>query len=1284
MSKKTYLLLALLCASLVLFMAPAFAATQEVQSWDISSENPGWTLEGDWAFGVPLGEGGDPDTGVGKDPPSSVGNVLGTNLEGNYSADAEEFATSEEVDCSGKVGTTLTFNAWLDIQANKFDQATVEVSNGGDWVVVWQNSAEDDTLDTAFSETTVDISAVADNESAVQVRFGLISDGSVEFGGWNINAVAINASADDTTASWLLGGTNDLTADWDLQTGWAVGTPAAANASGQPLASAYADRTGVDPEEANTGTLVLGYVVNGNYARNQIAEFATSPVMDFSGSRAVKLNFFRWLAVEDAASDHASIQVNNDSETPEELFQSDFSDDTIGDYTVSGNGDAVVNTDDEVIDLDGPVRVAAAIDSSEHYGLVGTIDLATDFSTGGATLAVKWTDGDKDIDGKLIWSDFDPAVSLDGANDMDTYDLTLPAQALATDPKSDDNANFQISVVTTGALMTTDTAQIGDIYLEGVKWAYVFQNEASVPPANLFDTEWTEETIDLSEFADGMGPDDDAAVRVRFAMGPTDNFVPGVGQQATEFGGWSIDDIAFKQGTLAWKSVEDSYDFPLAMFWGQDDRTADMTLRNMGTGYWDEDFFVNEVAGPADEAGVGTVADEYADPITSTVVPNLIERYDVGSVNLEDVVDPAATVDISADLVAPPVSTIAYLTADDDGTPTSPGDADTSVTGVNWFFFDMNEEPVPLYLDMLENDPVAEHGPDVPKGLVQISRFPDVQLDADNNPYWARYWIEELAGRVPYVVKGIAAEAGPNIYLPEDVVSRGALAVYIVNAKALPISDPPGFVFKDVPVQGFGNPPSESTYWAAAYIEAVQKAGIVNGIPPDFTTFAPDNPVDRQGMTKFMALGADLPGNGDTAAAVKAEWQTYQDDEGDLPFADVALDIPGTTPGTSVPNPFLPFINACWKADVVQGIASPPGGTFAPLDSVTRSQLAVFVWRAFMREQATAVMIAGPAITGVALSPEVWVTEPAMVAFPTWIGYPQVDTADGWDNSNIAYVALDAMRLGGDGIAPLPGTDSFVLTMELRDAETPTVPAPAERTFTFPLDDAEIATFAADALDAGNPYLTFYQLLPAATATTSEALADPMHGDFVLVTSVTVPSGPSAVKMAESLRQPAYRSYGRFFVDNFDFSFLPLDSTGVDGWKVSGLPATGPVIDDSVTFDDDQGVLLVQTQEMRRHIATTGWQNLNLTFWIAASNLSADDTFAIQYSTDGGVNWNDVDGGTLSDVEDMDAGDIELEEVSVDLPSSASRNPNFWLRVKMTAAGIDNLGWIDNITLKGT
>jgi hypothetical protein len=208
----------------------------------------------------------------------------------------------------------------------------------------------------------------------------------------------------------------------------------------------------------------------------------------------------------------------------------------------------------------------------------------------------------------------------------------------------------------------------------------------------------------------------------------------------------------------------------------------------------------------------------------------------------------------------------------------------------------------------------------------------------------------------------------------------------------------------------------------------------------------------------------------------------------------------------------------------------------------------------------------------------------------------------------------------------------------------------------------------------------------------------------VLVTSVTVPSGTSAVKMAESLRQPAYRSYGRFFYENFELDFTAtLDNAhGVTGWKVSGLPATGPVWykgkpsfnDSNKASTSSHSAVLTQTQAMTRRITTAGWKNVNLTFYVGADNLSSSDTFLVEYSTDGAVNWTTIDASVLSDVSRKKSSDVKLKKVSINLPSSASQNPNFWIRARMDAGSAGTVAanakpagpvaWIDNITLKGT
>jgi hypothetical protein len=1188
-------------------------------------------------------------------------------------------------------------------------------------VVVWENDAETDTIMTAFATKTVDISAIADNQAEVTVRFGLASSDSVEFGGWNVGYLKIEAWKDNTTEyAWLLGATDDITtvSEWVLEggidpltklpaAGWAVGTPVPVTDRGGGGGQEVLDSGGVgtgefvgfDPEEANTDTFVLGYVVGGNYQRNMAPRYATSPLMDFVNSKAVKLTFFQWLEVEDAAADTAAIQVNTDGvDTEVEVFASDFSEDTIGDYIVAGptggtaTGTAVVNTSDEVIELAGPVSVAKAIDTTEFYELTGTISLGTEYDiTGpngaGDNLKVQWTDGTLDISSKLVWQaltiidpDDNPVTTLTGSNDMADYTFSIPRQSVGTDPKGEDNAKVQIRIVSTADSNSKDSATIGGIELLGANWLYLWKNPATTPPENTFDDEWTEESFSLADFdVDGNAIDDAGGVTVRFQMGPTDNFIPKSGQQATEFGGWSLDDIAFTDGTLWWRS--ESYDLPVALEWEAAGDVA-ITLKNMGTGYWDDTFLLNEVAGPTGPVKTPLL---YVGVGTEIGAETMIERYDVGQIALEDTVDPNATVDLAATLTAPPLTTIAYLTEAKDGTPTSPGDAKTSVIGANWYFFhgDDGDIPVDLYddLSMLPSEPY-DANPDTPKGTLTISRFPDIQPGAsadENQPgFWARYWIEELAGRVPFVVKGFPEPDGTATYRPLVALTRDALAVYIQRAKALEKLDPIG-VFKDVPVKGVLG--ATTTHWAAAEIEAVWRAHIVTGYPPDFTTYQPATEITRDGMAKFIAIGAGLPGNGDTAAAVKADWEDYAaDNDDDLPFNDVALDVPGSTPGTSVPNPFLPYINACWLADVVQGFTKAPGGRYGPSETTTRDQLAVFVWRAFMRPSGTPVVLAGPAITGVEAPEDA-----------AWIGFPQVSVANAWKDENTMYVTFDAMRLKDDMVP----TSVWRVKFELRDAAKPTVPALPELTWIFEKNGTELNDLAAEALATGSPYgATFFQLIPAATPTPANALAEKIHGNFVFVVSVQVPTGtPSTTAWAEALRTAPYKSYGRFFYEPFESGAIGLDKNGVVGWKVSGLPALAiqvlsgkPALNaNDKTTAPVHCAVLTQTQEMRRRINTTGWKNLNIQFYIGASDLGAGDTFAVQYSTDGGVVWNDISGGSLSDVAKASAlSKVKLTKVSADLPSAAALNPNFWIRVKMTGSSTDNKGLIDSIQIKGT
>jgi len=154
--------------------------------------NPGWTTTGLWAYGVPTGGGG---TAHGNHDPTSghTGtNVYGYNLSGDYENSlAERDLTTTVIDCSELSSVTLKFWRWLDVEQPAYDHAYVRVSNDGtNFTTVWQNSSE--VTDGAWSLQTFDISAVADGQATVYIRWTMgTTDSSWQYCGWNIDDIEI-------------------------------------------------------------------------------------------------------------------------------------------------------------------------------------------------------------------------------------------------------------------------------------------------------------------------------------------------------------------------------------------------------------------------------------------------------------------------------------------------------------------------------------------------------------------------------------------------------------------------------------------------------------------------------------------------------------------------------------------------------------------------------------------------------------------------------------------------------------------------------------------------------------------------------------------------------------------------------------------------------------------------------------------------------------------------------------------------------------------------------------
>ena len=174
----------------------AVPATAVVTAFEDDFEtNMGWVISGgQWARGVPTGGGG----AYGNPDPSSgyVGpNVMGYNLSGDYANNlSEQHVTSPAIDCSGLSKVHLKFWRWLGVEPPLYDHAYVRVStNGSTWTTVWQNGSE--IADASWTEMDLDISAIADNQPIVYVRYTMGStDGGWTYCGWNVDDVRVTGN----------------------------------------------------------------------------------------------------------------------------------------------------------------------------------------------------------------------------------------------------------------------------------------------------------------------------------------------------------------------------------------------------------------------------------------------------------------------------------------------------------------------------------------------------------------------------------------------------------------------------------------------------------------------------------------------------------------------------------------------------------------------------------------------------------------------------------------------------------------------------------------------------------------------------------------------------------------------------------------------------------------------------------------------------------------------------------------------------------------------------------
>ncbi len=190
----------------------------EVQHSETLDGNPGWTTEGQWAWGQPTGQGGDHG---GPDPTTGFSgtSVFGYNLNGGYPNDLPEtHLTSTAFDCSGLYGVRLRFQRWLGVEQPSYDHASVRISaDGTNWMTVWENDAE--VADTTWISIDLDISSVADNAETLYLRWTMgTTDVGYTYCGWNIDDIEILGIPEADHGLFSDGFENGDTSGWSFTT----------------------------------------------------------------------------------------------------------------------------------------------------------------------------------------------------------------------------------------------------------------------------------------------------------------------------------------------------------------------------------------------------------------------------------------------------------------------------------------------------------------------------------------------------------------------------------------------------------------------------------------------------------------------------------------------------------------------------------------------------------------------------------------------------------------------------------------------------------------------------------------------------------------------------------------------------------------------------------------------------------------------------------------------------------------------------------------------------------
>ncbi|MDQ0254789.1 bacillopeptidase F [Evansella vedderi] len=155
---------------------------------DFSELPLGWKFNGSWEWGEPSGNSPNPLVGD---------KLVGTNLSGNYPANAEDVLLLPPLDLRNTDEASLRMNHWYDLERN-YDYGYIGISDdyGENWEIVSTFNGRDQ----EWRSLIIDLNDYAGSDTPIFVAFELTSDSIIHYLGWyldNVELVGVDTTPPD-------------------------------------------------------------------------------------------------------------------------------------------------------------------------------------------------------------------------------------------------------------------------------------------------------------------------------------------------------------------------------------------------------------------------------------------------------------------------------------------------------------------------------------------------------------------------------------------------------------------------------------------------------------------------------------------------------------------------------------------------------------------------------------------------------------------------------------------------------------------------------------------------------------------------------------------------------------------------------------------------------------------------------------------------------------------------------------------------------------------------------